>query len=114
MSTASSVGAGMMPAYIFMVVALIPNGASNGIQQIVPYTWPVRVLKPEMIGVGMAFMGISGPLGNTTGSAVAGGLMNSAGGMMSLLYPPLIGAVIMLIFVFLFKDVKPGETLEYK
>ncbi len=104
-------GTVMMSAYIYMMVAITPQGASNGVQQIVPYTYPMKVLKPEVLGVGMAFMGIGGPIGNTLGSAVAGGLMNGAGGMVSLLYVPIFAAVIMLIFAFMFKDIKAGETI---
>lgn len=105
------VGTVMMSAYVYMMISLVPQGSANGIQQIVPYTYPMKVLKPELLGVGMAFMGIGGPIGTTLGSAAAGGLMNGAGGMMTLLYVPIVGAVIMLIFVFLFKDIEAGETI---
>jgi MFS family permease len=101
---------GMMAAFVFLVIAQTPNGAANGIQQIVPYTYPMKVLKAEDLAVGMAFMGLGGPLGTTIATGISGALMNSSGGMLSLFYVPIFLAVVMVIFSLMFRDVKTTES----
>lgn len=95
---------------IFVIISVTPLGASNGIQQVVPYTYPMKILKPQEIAGGMAFMGLGGSLGATIANGVLGALMN-AFGFGSIFYVPLICTIVMLIFALIFKDVKQGETL---
>ena len=97
--------------FAFGAIATVPMGGVNSCQQIVPYTYPINVLKPEEIAVGMSFMGVAGVFGNTIANGLMGALINSAGGMVNCFKVPLVCAVIMLIFGFMFKDVKRGETL---
>ena len=96
---------------VLIIIAMTPMGAVNGVQQIVPYTYPMKVLKPEEIAGGMAFMGLGGVLGNTISNGVLGALMNTSGGLGTVLYVPIFCAVIMLVFAFRFKDIKSGETI---
>ena len=97
--------------FVFGIIALLPMGGVNGCQQIVPYTYPINVLKPEEIAIGMSFMGVSGVFGNTIANGLMGALINSAGGMVNCFKVPLICAIVMLVFGFMFRDVKRGETL---
>ncbi len=105
------VGVGAMSAYVFLMVAQTPLGAANGVQQIVPYTYPMKVLKPEELAVGMSFMGLAGPLGINLANGICGGMMNGSGGLMSLFYIPIVMSVVMIIFTIFFKDVKQGDTI---
>ena len=98
-------------ALVFVFISMLPMGAVNSVQQIAPYTYPMKVLKPEELAGGMAFMGLSGILGNTISSGVLGALMNTAGGIGTILYAPIFLAIVMVIFAFMFKDIKQGETL---
>lgn len=109
--TSRVMAGGMMAAFVFLVIAQTPSGAGNGIQQVVPYTYPMKVLKPEDLAVGMSFMGLGGPLGSTIATGISGALMNGPGGMLSLFYVPIILAVVMLIFTFMFRDNPKGETV---
>lgn len=103
---------GLGAALIYTIIITIPSSAVNGIQQIVPYTYPMKVLEPKDLAVGMAFMGLGGPLGTTISTGVCGALMNSSGGMISMFYTvPIILAVVMVIFTFMFRDIKQGETI---
>lgn len=104
-------GVSAMATFVLLVVAQTPLSAANGVQQIVPYTYPMKVLKPEELAVGMSFMGLAGPLGINLANGISGGLMNGEGGMLSLFYLPIILAIVMVIFTFMFKDVKKGETI---
>ena len=85
-------------------------GSVNGCQQVVPYTYPLNVLKPEEIASGMAFIGVSGVFGNTVANGITGAIINGSD-MVNCFKVPLICAIVMLIFAFMFKDVKKGETL---
>lgn len=42
---------------VLVVLASLFYGMVNGVQQIVPYTYPMKVLKPDELAGGMAFMG---------------------------------------------------------
>ncbi len=96
--------------FAWAIISILPLGSVNSCQQIVPYTYPINVLKPEEIAIGMSFMGVSGVFGNTIANGVMGAIINSSG-MVNCFKVPIICAVVMLIFGFLFKDVKRGETL---
>lgn len=95
---------------IFVIAAVTPLGAMNGVQQFVPYTYPMKVLKPQEIAGGMAFMGLGGSLGGTIANGVIGALMNAVG-FGSIFYVPLVCGIVMLIFTFIFKDIKQGESI---
>lgn len=74
-----------MTSLVLVIMASLFYGMVNGVQQIVPYTYPMKVLKPEELA------------GDPT---------------MALLFKmPFICAVVMLIFALLFKDLKAGETI---
>ena len=96
--------------FLWGVISILPIGGTNSCQQIVPYTYPINVLKPEEIAIGMSFMGVSGVFGNTVANGLMGAIINSSG-MVNCFKVPLFCAIIMLIFGFMFKDVKRGETL---
>ena len=49
--------------------------------------------------------------GNTIANGLMGALITSSGGMVNCFKVPLICGIVMLIFGFMFKDVKKGETL---
>ena len=97
-------------AFIWGVISIFPMGSVNGCQQVVPYTYPLNVLKPEEIASGMAFIGVSGVFGNTVANGITGAIINGSD-MVNCFKVPLICAIVMLIFAFMFKDVKKGETL---
>lgn len=94
----------------FVIISVTPLGAMNGVQQFVPYTYPMKVLKPQEIAGGMAFMALGGSLGGTIANGVVGALMNAMG-FGSIFYLPFICGIVMLIFTFIFKDVKQGESI---
>ncbi|MCI8477516.1 MAG: MFS transporter [Oscillospiraceae bacterium] len=96
---------------VLVVLASLFYGMVNGVQQIVPYTYPMKVLKPEELAGGMAFMGVGGALGNTIASGIYGAQLAADPTMVTLFKMPLLWAVIMLIFALIFKDIRAGETL---
>lgn len=96
---------------VLVVLASLFYGMVNGVQQIVPYTYPMKVLKPEELAGGMAFMGVGGALGNTIASGIYGAQLAADPSMATLFKMPLICAAVMLIFALIFKDIKAGETL---
>lgn len=96
---------------VLVVLASLFYGMVNGVQQIVPYTYPMKVLKPEELAGGMAFMGVGGALGNTIASGIYGAQLAADPTMVTLFKMPLVCAVIMLVFALIFKDIKVGETL---
>ncbi len=96
--------------FAFGMISILPMGSVNSCQQIVPYTYPLNVLKPEELASGMAFLGVSGIFGNTIANGLMGAIINTTG-MVNCFKVPLICAVVMTIFAFMFKDVKKGETL---
>ena len=102
--------AGASITLAFVIISVTPLGAMNGVQQFVPYTYPMKVLKPQEIAGGMAFMALGGSLGGTIANGVVGALMNAMG-FGSIFYLPFICGIVMLIFTFIFKDVKQGESI---
>ena len=96
---------------VLVVLASLFYGMVNGVQQIVPYTYPMKVLKPEELAGGMAFMGVGGALGNTIASGVYGAQLAADPSMTIVFMMPVLCAVVMLIFALLFKDMRAGETL---
>lgn len=96
---------------VLVVLASLFYGMVNGVQQIVPYTYPMKVLKPEELAGGMAFMGVGGALGNTIASGIYGAQLAADPTMVTLFKMPLLCAAIMLVFALIFKDIKAGETL---
>lgn len=96
---------------VLAVLAPLFYGMVNGVQQIVPYTYPMKVLKPEELAGGMAFMGVGGALGNTIASGIYGAQLAADPSMVTLFKMPMVCAAIMLIFALIFKDIKAGETL---
>lgn len=100
-----------MTSLVLVTMASLFYGMVNGVQQIVPYTYPMKVLKPEELAGGMAFMGAGGVLGNTVASGIYGAQLAGDPTMALLFKMPFICAVVMLIFALLFKDLKAGETI---
>lgn len=100
-----------MTSLVLVIMASLFYGMVNGVQQIVPYTYPMKVLKPEELAGGMAFMGAGGVLGNTVASGIYGAQLAGDPTMALLFKMPFICAVVMLIFALLFKDLKAGETI---
>lgn len=58
--------------------------------QIAPYTYPMKVLAPADLATGLAFMGLASAVGST----VSGGIC---------------GALLMLVFAFMFRDVQKAN-----
>ena len=96
---------------VLVVLASLFYGMVNGVQQIVPYTYPMKVLKPDELAGGMAFMGAGGVLGNTIASGIYGAQLAGDPTMAALFRMPVLCAVVMLIFALLFRDIKAGDTL---
>ena len=96
---------------VMVVLASLFYGMVNGVQQIVPYTYPMKVLKPDELAGGMAFMGAGGVLGNTIASGIYGAQLAGDPTMATLFKIPFLCAVVMLLFALLFRDIKSGETL---
>ena len=96
---------------VLVVLASLFYGMVNGVQQIVPYTSPMTVLKPDELAGGMAFMGAGGVLGNTIASGIYGAQLAGDPTMAALFRMPVLCAVVMLIFALLFRDIKAGDTL---
>ena len=96
---------------VMVVLAALFYGMVNGVQQIVPYTYPMKVLKPDELAGGMAFMGAGGVLGNTIASGIYGAQLAGDPTMATLFKMPFLCAVVMLLFALLFRDIKSGETL---
>lgn len=96
---------------VLVILASLFYGMVNGVQQIVPYTYPMKVLKPDELAGGMAFMGAGGVLGNTIASGIYGAQLAADPTMSTLFMMPFLCAVVMLIFALLFKDIRSGETL---
>lgn len=96
---------------VLIVLASTVGGMVNGVQQIVPYTYPMKALKPEELAGGMAFMGVGGALGNTIASGIYGAQLAADPGMAMIFRMPVFCGVCMLVFALLFKDIRAGETL---
>lgn len=96
---------------LITVLAALFYGMVTGIQQIVPHTYPMKVLRPDELSSGMAFMGTSGVLGNTIASGIYGAQLTADPTMRSLFFMPFVCAAIMLIFALRFKDVKSSVAL---
>lgn len=95
----------------FIVLASTVSGMVNGVQQIVPYTYPMKVLKPEELAGGMAFMGVGGALGNTIASGVYGALLAADPSMSTIFRIPVLCGVCMLVFALLFRDISGDKTI---
>jgi MFS family permease len=98
-------------ALIILIAGVTPLVAVNGAQQIIPYTYPMKVLKPEELAAGMAFMGFGGTFGNTLANGMCGALMTAPNGILYIFVIPVCAGSVMVIFALLFKDIKQGETI---
>lgn len=99
-------------AFLFCMAAIFPMGVGQAMQQIVPYTYPMKVLEPKDLAAGSAFMTFSGIFSGAVSSGIFSALMNSLGGMVTMFRFPIAMFVVMAIFgIFLFRDIKSGETL---
>jgi MFS family permease len=96
-------------ALIILLAGVTPLAAVNGAQQIVPYTYPMKVLKSEELTAGVAFMSFGGTFGNTLANGICGALMT--GGILRIFMVPVIAGSVMVLFALLFKDIKQGETI---
>lgn len=99
-------------AFAFVVIAITPMGIGQAMQQIVPYTYPMMVLEPQDLAAGAAFMTFAGIFAGAIASGIFSALMNSPAGMVSMFKLPIFFFIVMAIFgIFVFRDVKAGETL---
>ncbi|MDR0585752.1 MAG: MFS transporter [Treponema sp.] len=98
-------------ALIILIAGITPLAAVNGAQQIVPYTYPMKVLKSEELATGMAFMSFGGTFGNTFANGICGALMTTPDGILRVFMVPVFAGSVMLLFALLFKDIKQGETV---
>lgn len=95
---------GVCLALLVTGVTLI--GAINSVNQIAPYTYPMKVLSGEELASGLAFMGLAGAVGSTVSGGICGALLNGAGGFSAVFTMPIVCAVVMLAFALIFKDAK--------
>lgn len=56
---------------ILLFAGALPIAAVNSVNQIAPYTYPMKVLTPDELASGLAFMGLAGALGSTNPAACA-------------------------------------------
>ncbi|MDR0683849.1 MAG: MFS transporter [Spirochaetaceae bacterium] len=98
-------------ALLILVAGVTPLVAVNGAQQIVPYTYPMNVLKSEELAAGMAFMSFGGTFGNTFANGICGALMAAPDGILRIFMAPVFAGSIMVLCALLFKDIKQGETI---
>ncbi|MDR0583466.1 MAG: MFS transporter [Treponema sp.] len=96
---------------IILIAGVTPLAAVNGAQQIVPYTYPMKVLKNEELAAGMAFMSFGGTFGNTLANGICGALMTVPDGILRIFMVPVFAGTVMLLFALLFKDIKQDETI---
>ena len=89
---------------VLLFAGAIPVAASNSVNQIAPYTYPMVVLEPADLASGLAFMGLAGALGSTVSGGICGAIMNSSGGLLGVFKVPIVCAVIMMILAVKFKD----------
>ncbi|MDR2314533.1 MAG: MFS transporter [Spirochaetaceae bacterium] len=94
---------------IILAAGVTLLAAVNGAQQIVPYTYPMKVLKSEELAAGVAFMSFGGTFGNTLANGICGALMT--GGILRIFMVPVFSGAVMLLFTLMFKDSKQGETI---
>ncbi|MDR2049755.1 MAG: MFS transporter [Treponema sp.] len=98
-------------ALIIIIAGVTLLAAVNGAQQIVPYTYPMKVLTSEELAAGMAFMSFGGIFGNTLASGICGAFMMAPDGILRIFMVPAFAGFVMLLFALLFKDIKQGETI---
>ncbi len=84
-------------------------GAVNSVNQIAPYTYPMKVLAPADLATGLAFMGLAGAVGSTVSGGICGALLNNAGGLGAVYKLPIVCALLMLVFAFMFRDVQKAN-----
>lgn len=101
-----------IPVFAYFVAASIPIGTVGAMQQIVPYTYYMKVLEPKDIAAGGSFMIFSSLFATAVSNGVLGAMMNSSAGLVSIYVLPIICAVGMVVFgIFMFRDVKSGEVI---
>ncbi len=91
---------------VLLLGGAIPVGAVNSVNQIAPYTYPMKVLDAGDLATGLAFMGLAGAVGSTVSGGICGALLNSTGGLGAVYKLPIVCAVLMLIFAFMFRDIE--------
>jgi hypothetical protein len=96
---------------IILVAGVTPLAAVNGGQQIVPYTYPMKILESEELATGVAFMGFGGTFGNTLANGICGALMTAPNGILHIFIIPVFAGSVMVILALFFKDIKQGETI---
>lgn len=89
---------------ILLVAGAVFLAAVNSANQIVPYTYPMSILKPQELAGGLSFIGLAGTVGSTLAGGLCTALMNSPLGLVSVFWIPVVSAVLMLIFAVKFKD----------
>jgi predicted MFS family arabinose efflux permease len=90
------------PVWFFAAAAAIA-GFTQGCNQVAPVTYPASVLDPPLIAAGIAFIGFTGSLSNTVGSAIFGAVANT--GLENVYKAPIVFAVLMIPAVLAFRDV---------
>lgn len=77
--------------------------------QIASYTYPMTVLAPADLATGLAFMGLAGAVGSTVSGGICGAQLNNAGGLGAVYKLPIVCALLMLVFAFMFRDVQKAN-----
>lgn len=95
---------GKVLGLILLIGGSLPISAVMSVNQIAPYTYPMKVLKPEDLATGLAFVGLAGALSSSISGGICGALMNGASGMSAVFKLPLVCAVIMVVLSLFFKD----------
>lgn len=91
---------------VLLLSGAVPVGAVNSVNQIAPYTYPMKILEPGDLASGLAFMGLAGAVGSTVSGGICGALLNSSGGLGAVYKLPIVCAVFMLVFAFMFRDIE--------
>lgn len=94
-----------IPVFVFCLIANMPMSAANAMQQIVPYTYYMKVLEPKDMAAGASFMIFAGIFAAAVANGVLGAMTTSAMGLTSIFILPIICCIPMLIFSLMFKDV---------
>lgn len=91
--------------FVYITIANTFMGAGNAMQQIVPYTYYMKVLEPKDMASGASFMIFAGIFANSAANGILGAMVNSSAGLPSIFILPVICLVPMIIFGLMFKDV---------
>lgn len=99
-----------IPVVAYFIITSLPIGSAGAMQQIVPYTYYMKVLEPKDLAAGGSFLIFSSLFATAVANGVLGAMMNSAKGLVSIYTLPIVCAVGMVIFgLFMFRDIATAK-----